>query len=315
MSMNHHTPSPAPQPLCAIYLPQLSLLVLDQLEATQEKAIRDHLADCEYCQWRLREFEILQGALHRHFGVNPSEAAAPGPRGARGRPLRAEVPPVFTLEDIMHASQQDRDTQARPTQPPPRLPERSAARRRMLTAFGAIAAVLVLAVLAASLFANLGSRNPRPAAQPTPTRDTQAQAYLAVLQTYLRPLSADIAADDACDFREGSAPVSNKLNIALSCRPAEAAAVRDAQALAAHLTVPPPARWQTADAELKSAVAATIRVYTQLVAALDAQNVSQWEGLYLQLANVFSAYCAPLAQINADQPLDSLFKVAPVCGG
>ncbi len=165
MSMNHHVPVPAPSPLCAIYKPQLGLLVFDLLDADQAAELRSHLADCDYCQLHLREYEIVRGVLYRHVGAEPSTPgdAAPSatPRATRQRPVAMQAPPLFTLEDIMHASQQRQGSATQEPTPPRRL---SLIRNQKLTALGAIAAVLVLAMLAASLFAYFGSRNPGPAA-------------------------------------------------------------------------------------------------------------------------------------------------------
>jgi streptogramin lyase len=169
MSMNHKTPSPAPRPLCALYTPRLALLVQNQLDANEAAEVRAHLAECEFCQLRLREYEMVWGALHRHIGVEPSSGqshSAPAALGApRDRAAHRSAPPLFTLEDIMRAAnQQDRETASTPTSHQrPRLPEPSP-RARMFTTFGAVAAVLVLTILAASLFTYFSSRSPGPAA-------------------------------------------------------------------------------------------------------------------------------------------------------
>jgi sugar lactone lactonase YvrE len=131
----------------------LSLLVLGHLDTDKAAEVQAHLAECDYCQWRLREYEILQGALNRHFGPEQAQLAPSATSVTRKGPRRRTAPPLFTPEEIMHAAdQEDYDTPSTSSPPTPSLPTQTP-RRVTLTSFGALAAVLLLAFLAASLFA------------------------------------------------------------------------------------------------------------------------------------------------------------------
>lgn len=305
MSMNHHTPVPAPRPLCAVFKPQLGLLVFGLLDPDQEAALRTHLADCDYCQLHLREYEIVRRALYQHVGAEPSASAdlAPRPpsapvRSTRQRPPAEETSPHFTLEDIVKADQDE--TAATATREPPKPPSPLAlARNKRLTALGAIAAVLVLTVLAASLFAYFGSRGTAPAVKPTPTRglDPQSQAYVNVLETYYQPLGQTYDREQTCNENEALSTVSDKTSIMQSCQLLEGTVVDDVNAFASHLTLQPPTRWKTADSQLKQANQAMVASFS---ARLKATIPSQWEALEYPEDTAEQQYCAPIKQINGD---------------
>lgn len=156
MSENHASSQPTPQPLCAIYEPMLPLLAADGLTAEERASLQEHLARCAWCQNRLATLDVVDAALRRHYASVPAAPAGSGSRSARTRP-------ALTLEDIMKADQRETTTPPREASPAPRA--FSLARKRRLAALGAVAAVLVLTVLAASLFAYFGSS---PSAVPTP---------------------------------------------------------------------------------------------------------------------------------------------------
>lgn len=299
MSMNHHRPLPAPRSLCALFTPRLSLLVLDKLDADEAAEVRAHLADCDYCQVRLREYEILRGALHRTFGVEPAQPATAVSGATRERAIRRTAPPVFTLEDIMHAANQE-DTSTSTSLQPRRLPEPSP-RKRVLTALGAIAAVLVLSVLAASLFA---SRNPGPAVK---TSDPVTKAYVSVLQQYYQAwIRAETPEYNQCSAPfEANAENPDQLQPLLApCRPLEVASIDATQALLDHLaTTPPPARWQVADGELKQALKVAIGFHTVKLRAIDAQSVPQFLAVDRNVGIPMAAlFCDPIQQFNAGPP-------------
>jgi hypothetical protein len=162
MTLNHHTPQPAPGPLCIIYQPQLALLALGKLDEDQANDVRSHVADCEYCQLHLREYEIVREAVARQFGVEASAPRGALPPATRRRSTSPAAPPLLTLEDIMQTA--DKPPAYAPTTER-RLQQREfLPRNRTLTALGALAAVLVLTLLAASLFTYFTSHNPGPAA-------------------------------------------------------------------------------------------------------------------------------------------------------
>lgn len=160
MSENHATPQsagqPVPTPLCAIYEPMLPLLSADGLSAEERASLAAHLAGCAWCQNRLATLDVVDDALRRHYASVPAITAGSG--------LRARVRPALTLEDIIMADQEETET-ATATREPPAPLRQLTPRQRQLSALGAIAAVLVLAVLAASLFSYFGTS---PSAAPTP---------------------------------------------------------------------------------------------------------------------------------------------------
>jgi virginiamycin B lyase len=167
MSLNHRTPppSPAPGPLCFIYKPQLALLALGKLDDDQANDVRAHLADCEYCQLHLREYEIVREAVARHFGAEAAAGREGALPGARVRSAAPAADPPLTLEEIMQAAE---DTPPVSTAERPSPARQPSPRQRRLTALGAVAAVLVLSILAASLFTHSGPRPPVQVATPTP---------------------------------------------------------------------------------------------------------------------------------------------------
>lgn len=171
MSTNVEHALPAPVPLCAIYEPLLPLYVWDELDAAQMEAIRTHLETDAYCQHQLAQFRTAIDALRAHVAADDGSApelAAQSNRHATG----GEAPIHLTLEKIMQASEKPSPSAATAARPTPR--RQLTPRQRRLTALGAIAAVLVLAVLAASLFGYLGGRTtsvttPTPTVRPTAT--------------------------------------------------------------------------------------------------------------------------------------------------
>jgi hypothetical protein len=156
-------PPPTPGPFCAVYSPLLPLLDARALPPEQEASLREHLADCAWCQNQLAAYAVVEEALRRHYASTPS------------------VQPL-TLEDIMRASQSERrfdpqpnetsratNRQAPRTAGLPDLPKppgssrgagRNRGRPRPWATLGAVAAAMLLVVLAAALFAELRLRTP-----------------------------------------------------------------------------------------------------------------------------------------------------------
>jgi hypothetical protein len=141
MITNRPLPPPTPTPLCATYAQHLPLLHTHELKPDQVEALRNHLAECAWCQSVLATYDVVENALRRHFG-----------------PAR-EAPNVVTMEEIMRAT--DREDRRSPSDsdddpvttdlstPPPR---RLYQPRRLLSGLAAVAAVLLVALLAELLF-------------------------------------------------------------------------------------------------------------------------------------------------------------------
>ncbi len=156
-------PPPTRGPLCAAYAPLLPLLDTHALPPEQEGPLRAHLADCAWCQNQLATYAVVEAALRRHYASLPS-----------ARPL--------TLEDIMRADQFDTQpaTTGRPTNRhelrTTNLPDQSDSshsavrgaergqssrnRTKPWATLGAVAAVLLVVGLAASLFIALRPQSP-----------------------------------------------------------------------------------------------------------------------------------------------------------
>lgn len=188
--MNNHHGQPIPPrktPLCAVYEPMLALLALDELDAAQSASARAHLAGCPYCQQRLRETErsiaavrhelldhlLVEGTNVRGVGAIPTTSSMQmhesSQTAARGDP-QSRAPIHLTMRDILAASAQAQptahagDARTADVQRPVVLQHPN----RLLSSLGAIAAVLLLALLAASLFRAFRAPS-GPAVQPTPT--------------------------------------------------------------------------------------------------------------------------------------------------
>jgi RNA polymerase sigma factor (sigma-70 family) len=149
MNEQNHFRQPAPQPLCAALEPLLPLLSLGKLEPDETAHVREHVATCTFCQRQLVEFDTVRDALRR-FDTTP-DGAAP------------EM--LVSLEAILDAAdgeggEDDGDDQAEVPLPHARSgstlrPVPDVAQRRgqaRLSALGALAAVLLLAVLATAIF-------------------------------------------------------------------------------------------------------------------------------------------------------------------
>ena len=152
------SPRPVPGPFCALYSPLLPLLGARALSPEEEASLREHLADCAWCQNQLAAYVVVEDALRQRYASAPS-----------AQPL--------TMEDIMRASQSDQqqvetrrqaNAQASHTTDLPgwsgssrgAMQIRDPRRSKPWAAFGAVAAVALLVVLAAALFANMRLHTP-----------------------------------------------------------------------------------------------------------------------------------------------------------
>jgi streptogramin lyase len=124
------------------------------VSAAERAAVEAHLAECAECQRALAAYQRFYILAHSPLRLGDSEAAA----FAEYRPEGG----LAILEETVITSDSDRNTWSTTT-------TRLGRPRAALTTFGAIAAVLVLALLAASLFAYFGSPHQGPAGKPTPT--------------------------------------------------------------------------------------------------------------------------------------------------
>jgi streptogramin lyase len=158
--MNNHfmTPHSTPDPVCAEFETTLALLPLGELNTDEETTARAHAATCVRCQRRLAEYDLVYSSL-RHASSTPVISR-----------------PLFTVDDIILSallsddfdedSDEDSDedegisTLTFSTTPPTRPFAHLLTRRAtMLSGMGALAAVLLFALLTSTLFHLRGSPN------------------------------------------------------------------------------------------------------------------------------------------------------------
>lgn len=146
IDMAHGLPTGTP---CATYASLLPLVQVNELRLDDRPELRDHLASCAICRARLAAYDVVDGALRRQFGATP----------AGGRSL-------VSFADITRRVAQEEDGEVRGEgagegargasnmtgAPTVRRVQRGAA-HGWLAAVGPIAAVLVISIVAAALFA------------------------------------------------------------------------------------------------------------------------------------------------------------------
>lgn len=166
------SPGPAPRPLCAVYAPLLPLLSTGALSPEEERDVREHLADCVWCQNQRASYDVVEQALREHVGERPAYRPNPVYPVSSGSPAIRPTQPdekLLTLEDIVSASQRNRpstDSGWRDVPSGPAAPRDPRRRRPLIATLGAVAATLLIVTLAASLFARLAQRTPGPGSSP-----------------------------------------------------------------------------------------------------------------------------------------------------
>lgn len=140
MDANEQTPPVAPQPLCAVFEPLLPLLQLHELDATEEMAVRKHVAGCAWCRAQLAEYGDLCSGLRRHYGAEQGAVAQ------------------LVLEDILTSAVDDEPATStiESIRPIPVAPRRQLPRFQ-LAAAAALAEALLFTLLAGALFRWQGS--------------------------------------------------------------------------------------------------------------------------------------------------------------
>lgn len=156
---------------------------------------------------------------------------------------------------------------------------------------------------------------------PTPTVDPVTQAYLGVLRSsYGYYYAAAQPELDQCYDRLAFYHQTQLLNALPACRPLETAAHDAAQtALAQLATATPPARWQTADANLKQALQAMLPYYAARLRAIDATSAEQFTDAFASIGNqALALFCGPIATFNVGPPKLSPSLPVPygrICNG
>lgn len=145
------TISPAPRPLCAAFAPLLPLISSGALEEDEATPAREHVAGCAWCQQELARYVAVDEALRRQFGAT-SENVLPFPFDLDSDDDVAKDY-GFTLEDTLEetmaeGTNQQPSTTARSS----RWGERKRGPGPRTTAIAGIAAALILAVIAATIY-------------------------------------------------------------------------------------------------------------------------------------------------------------------
>lgn len=185
MSMNHRPRTLRPGPECAEYAPLLALVGQEDLDDHDTNGLRHHLATCAYCQRELQGYNALDAALSRHFGA---PARPPLSRDDVFQMMQEDYRPASDAADFQDEPAAPYDEPPRRSTPmpaplPSRAPRPLARRprpRRALSIFSAIAAVLVIALAAAALFAShKGPPNVGNQPTPAPSATSGPQSYIA----------------------------------------------------------------------------------------------------------------------------------------
>lgn len=184
----------------------------------------------------------------------------------------------------------------------------------------ACATLVALAGCGASGSATSAATGPTP----SPTLDAQTQGYLTALHTdYQLGLLHDERAEmNTCGVPVGwpsgtDTDAAKQTVMQQDCLPTFTDIKTHAQALFEHLSaMTAPARFQTPDAGFKQAAQATATYANQVLAAIKANNVSQFEALWPGFDTAFGMFCGPIAQIDPLIPLDYTLAAPPggICG-
>lgn len=151
--------APTPRSLCAAFAPLLPLLSSSALEEDEVAPTREHVASCAWCQQELARYTAVDDALRREFGVEAPETIVPLPFNLDGD---EDYPGgyAFTLEDTLEEPMEGDQGNQRPSTTV--RSSRWGSRKRGLspraTAIAGIAAALILAVVATTIYTQFAAR-------------------------------------------------------------------------------------------------------------------------------------------------------------
>ncbi|HEX8032736.1 MAG TPA: zf-HC2 domain-containing protein [Ktedonobacterales bacterium] len=164
--------SPVPTPMCIAFAPLLPLLAGGELSAEDAVATRTHLASCRWCQSQLATYDTLDAALRRHYGEGEHTIY------------------FLSMEDVMSDFEQDAQEITQPAYSPLHSPVTPGGRpprgpTRQLSVIGAVAAVLLIALFAGTIYALHGRQGAQPTASATATSTVAPTATIAPTATPL----------------------------------------------------------------------------------------------------------------------------------
>jgi sugar lactone lactonase YvrE len=174
------TTTPAPRPLCAAFAPLLPLLSSGALEEDEATPTREHVAGCAWCQQELARYAAVDEALRREFGAGAHASVLPLLFDLdRGEDCAEDY--AFTLEDTLEETMAEghdpRDLQQSTTARSSRWSERKRRPSPRVTAIAGIAAALILAVIATTIYTKFA---PQRTASPAATKTSGAFTKVAL---------------------------------------------------------------------------------------------------------------------------------------
>lgn len=156
MNRSESGTSRMPTPMCAAFAPLLPLLASDELSAEEARSVRTHLATCAWCQSQLATYDTLDAALRRHYGDG------------------GHATHFLSMEDVMSDFEQDAQEITQPASSPLNTPATPGGRpphspSRRLSVIGAVAAVLLIALFAGTIYTLHGQHGGQPTVSATAT--------------------------------------------------------------------------------------------------------------------------------------------------
>lgn len=145
-----------PTPMCAAFAPLLPLLAADELSAQEAGSVRAHVATCAWCQSQLATYDAMDAALRRDYGDGEHATY------------------FLSMEDVMSDFEQDAQEITQPAYSPLNTPATPGGRPPRgpggrFSAIGAVAAVLLIALFAGTIYALHGWQSGQPTASATET--------------------------------------------------------------------------------------------------------------------------------------------------
>lgn len=140
MNSNHRNAPPAPTARCRAIAALLPLLDAPDTDAASSAEARAHLSDCAYCQAQRAAYRRLEVAARRYL-------APPAVPRYRAEDIMSDI-----LGEIPAPPVTGQVHPPLTPVPAPNLPPALSRPRRFLSGLAALAAVLVIAIIAASLF-------------------------------------------------------------------------------------------------------------------------------------------------------------------
>ncbi|HEV2238103.1 MAG TPA: zf-HC2 domain-containing protein [Ktedonobacterales bacterium] len=245
------------------------------VSATERAAVEAHLADCAECRLALAAYRRLY-----------TLARSPLRLGDGGEGPLMDYQPMM-LEETMLTT--DRDVRGAPPwrRPPTRL-----------TALGAIAAVLLIAILAAALFTHFRAPT-QPATLPSGL-DAPTRAYVNLLRTSYVPLVNANAPVLTCVAVTATADPSARAALMASCRAPLQTELSVARTFVAQIaTSAPPAGLRPADTALKQAAPQLVTFLSGELADIDMQSVSDFVASEDPGSMATYAFVPPIQAVNA----------------